>query len=796
MILNIEKLNNRLTISFPELIMSAPPTPSTHPFPLTKYVWFRNLVTADGVPSTGWPGDLAASHPADPSTPKSAWTNPEHEGCFISLIEGASPSLRVGPGNPATVIHGLSADYDDPRLASMSDAEVLAALQRTWGKHGASAPTAWSRSLNRKVHLSWFFSEPIVLPLEPPYDALSSDILNEFLKLMKKKVRAESFNWMFDDSAWTNTSIRFQIGSEWKLFSGTPLSPVLVADEYSEAARIVGTKSLSTIVSLERIHAMCREKFPATCPETVFSEGMRVPCFWITDGTKSQDADAVIKGPGILVYSDKARKAGQPVIFWTDPMLLGRGVIEEESLAFREMLHQDFVCVGESWCILMPDPSTGIRRMDINQSKKSLEERLLELGMQGCMGKPDSALYQFYRELKRTRTVAGLANTFWGPPRIYISPSDGRHYYSETREPLLEPSPASGAAVEPETAWPIFNRWLDAYLTTQGVDADGCTAKEHLLRWLQYAYVSARENPDAPRPGHCLFLVGPPSCGKTWFVNKILGTIFGSPAIASGFLTGQNKFTGTLYDKYLWSVGDAPGKVGCEAIKELVGEGRLQVNVKYGAQFDRRWTGRVVVTLNDSAGIRESLPSNESGMLDKFLVIRLPGAHDGSVWLADLGGYAIPDAVFKAECRALCRWLMETDLHPSLSAGGSRYGCIKPWIDPGLYQEISETSREAMLAAAVASVAREVHGNITTANIKSHGDKLLMSAAGVQQAFAQNPAFLEWSRAGGRLARMLSDLAQDPTYEWITKPSRQRASDPRYYAIEMNKLPAEIPDYA
>lgn len=756
--------------------------------PITLAV-FPNLSTPAGKTLTIWPGDLSAAHSASFSEPKTSWSDPGYAGCFFTLSEGLQPGTRISSSNPVAVLRGVAADYDDPRLTSMSDAEVTQALDKVWAKHPHLKPYAWSRSLSRKVHVIWVFEAPITLPLEQPFSPMAPSICESFLKSLKKLLKAEAFPFGLDITVWENTSIRFHIGTDWTRY-GESLSSELILSAYSGAVESVCSKHLGTVLPLPKVHALCLEKFPDTCPPAPFTDGARVPCFWITDGSKSQDSsDAIIRTTGITIFSDKARASSnnKPFLFWTDPLLLGSGAVESSALAFREELKDQFICVGETWGIIMPDKLTGTSRLDASQSRKSLFERLNELGMPGSPEKPESPAFKFYRALKQDRTVSGYADTFWGPPRMYKSPDDGNHYYSKRATPLLEPLP-EGSPSSPET-WPIFSKWLDRYFMN-GTDENGNTPRDYLLRWLQHAYTSALKNPLSPAPGHCLYLVGPPAAGKSWFLRAILGNIFGESAVANDFVTGRNSYSGTLYSRYLWAVGDPPGKVGCSVIKEIVAEGRLQVNMKYGAQFDRKWTGRVVVTLNDGAQIRESLPTAEDGMLDKFMVFRLRSSEDDtSPWLEKEGGFDVPAETFVAECRALCRWLLDHKFSPDLQGYGHRYGLATPWCDQDLLNEVHEVGPEASLAHAVATVAREAAGTVTTQECVFDPDSqvLRITAEGLRQLLHNHGGYADiLGRGRGVLPRGLSDLARNETYPWITKPPKASL---RYYSIDIDKLP-------
>ena len=149
----------------------------------------------------------------------------------------------------------------------------------------------------------------------------------------------------------------------------------------------------------------------------------------------------------------------------------------------------------------------------------------------------------------------------------------------------------------------------------------------------------------------------------------------------------------------------------------------------------------------------------------------------------------MPSSTFVNECKALCRWLLDHKFSSDLQGYGHRYGLATPWCDQDLLNEVHEVGPEASLAHAVATVAREAAGTVTTEEcvFDTSSNTLRITAEGLRQLLHNHGGYADiLGRGRGVLPRGLSDLARNESYPWITKPPKGAM---RYYAIAIDNLP-------
>jgi hypothetical protein len=142
--------------------------------------------------------------------------------------------------------------------------------------------------------------------------------------------------------------------------------------------------------------------------------------------------------------------------------------------------------------------------------------------------------------------------------------------------------------------------------------------------------------------GQAVFLAGDTGRGKTFFSNRIVGSLVGGHADASQYLMGKTSFNKDLFHKPFWTVDDAlPGdnnqdhKAFSTMIKRVTANNMFEFHAKFRDACQVSWSGRVMVTGNTDADSLRILPDLDTSILDKLLlfkaapkVIHFPEKHE------------------------------------------------------------------------------------------------------------------------------------------------------------------------
>ena len=195
-----------------------------------------------------------------------------------------------------------------------------------------------------------------------------------------------------------------------------------------------------------------------------------------------------------------------------------------------------------------------------------------------------------------------------------------------------------------------------------------------------------------PVRGLSLFIAGPPNAGKTFLNNAVHKLIFGSAGEATQFLIGQDQFNAFLFSCPIWTVDDAIASTEgrtqtrfSQVVKAITANDEFTMRGMYREGIRMPWTGRLIVTMNDDPESLQMLPSTETNLMDKIMLLR-----------ANATNLDFPsDEQILIELPHFTAFLRDMPKDPGIWVGG-RFG-IKPYHDPDLRQA-AEDSQETTSA--------------------------------------------------------------------------------------------------
>ena len=511
---------------------------------------------------------------------------PNTEHLFYSGIVGQAPTIRVSENNPPREIRAIIADYDAP----ISDEGLTEGLKQASKYY---TPTIVHRTpTSGGFRLIWLLERPLLLP--------NYDVAKRFLKAAAKYLHAKSLLAGYDDQAFENPNLYYDVGHSWLEAGGDPIPWVDACGwlvKVSEKAKWSGDT-----VPIEILAAEVADRFPGRW-QGEFVEGARGCRFW--DPTGDNPTAAIVRPTGMQCFTGL-----EPFVPWS--AIFGRGFVEKvSSRKLGEML-EGIYYDGDNYWIQSP---TGKWEPHAEREMSRHLKVFNGLSADRIEGKTFSEVDEALHLIGQNCRVGGAAPFIFQPP----GPIDfmGERILNISNVKVL---PAADEAGE----WGENFPWVGNFLT-QLFEPDG--QLEFMLAWLKRFYCSAREG--KLLQGQAVFLAGDTGRGKTFFSNRIVGALVGGHADASQYLMGKTNFNKDLFHKPFWTVDDAlPGdnnqdhKAFGTMIKRVTANNMFEFHAKFRDACQVAWSGRVMVTGNLDADSLRIIPDLDTSILDKLLLFK------------------------------------------------------------------------------------------------------------------------------------------------------------------------------
>lgn len=582
--------------------------------------------------------------------------HPSTDHFFLSACQGLDPEVRVTADNPARRLHGVIADFDAP-LRPTWQADLI---EKTTPE---LRPRFVARTFSGFARAVWVFQRPVLVP--------NHDTATYFLKRFLKEAKARTILDGLDDAGSTDPTQYFELGMDWHELDANPVSSALVEKWMSDAGAEKLRSGMSPdliAVPLETVAAeAARRGWQWPGGWDAFNEGARGTRFWDSGDAMS----AIVRSTGMQCFTGERGFVPWASIFGPD---------------FVRRAGDDAVGRATDG-IYFEHPATFYVREDREgkryfqpTSESHLRLRLRRLGLSDSRpkGGMTSPLDDAVDSILQTRQVQGTTAAFYDPQEVVLE-STGDRKLNISNVSLYPPTP------EANPAWgdgfPLGRRYFDSLFPE-------AEQREHFLAWVAHFYRAGLRG--RPVRGLAAFVAGPPSSGKTFLSNFVLGKIFGSTAVATNYLVGEDQFNGSLFASPIWTVDDAIAPSDPRArqrysqlVKMAVANDRMTQRKMYREGTTAEWLGRIIVTLNDDPESVQLLPSTEMSIMDKLSFFRASPAEFDGPWPSN--------ADFAPEWGPFCAWLRDWKIPGDIAVGG-RFG-VRPYHHIDLVRS-AETSQD------------------------------------------------------------------------------------------------------
>lgn len=671
-----------------------------------------------------WEFDTSA-FPFDlpPAKYKTWWRSAGSAGCLLTLAatdyaDGAY-GTRIDKNNPARVLYGLKADYDN----SVVDETYIARLRQALPSGCGHAPQWASISQGGHLHLFWLFEEPVRL-LNPKH-------AEAFIHTAMERVKAKLFGVLlsdYDAKASEAPAQVFDVGKSWHPIDpeGRISSDVLRSWDYDAAmstitARLRDKEHASKELPFEIVDELIRRHYPsANLPP--LRPGLRCHRFW--DPLADNPTAATPMPDGFLVFTP--HDGG----FRTWAQLFGADEVDRALGGSKAMILEDFFCLPRRSSTIFYQRMTGsdgsdvyrpIDRSDLikylrrsgfsakaraGEAISEVEQAIITIREQNIVSSAAPFLFFrsgriFGRELGlpdfvlNTSTVIPVAPA--SDPGVFSAGAD----FSGTDARLLFPKIYNFLATlfcrdrEEYDAWKASGGPYSASFANKPL----CT----FLSWLAHFYRNAHRR--TPSVGQAMYLVGPPGCGKSLLAMQLIPALMGGSA-ASGaqyFLDGGT-FTREIAEAPVIVLDDA-GSIdyssrvqATQKIKSFVASGTLKYEAKGADAVTLPYRGRLICTSNDTERDLTVLPTIDDTTRDKFTFLGVGRANLTEAEKDELfgGGRGVLAEDFRQELPYFARFLLAWKTPEDLQ--DVRWG-VAGYQDPAILRESggSESSQWAEL---------------------------------------------------------------------------------------------------
>lgn len=568
---------------------------------------------------------------------------------FYSAFEGINAGVRIGKENPAYRIHGLVADYD----TNLGEK----AIPLTVAKNAPLEfrPAWFSRTFSGGARLIWEFEQPVFC-----YHAAH---LKDFLARCKKEFKCARLIAGLDEGVLSKPDQYYELGTDWQRVSDVRIASKTINLWLYQIGTKIKWSVEGTEIPIELVAEQVEKQFPGRWPGE-FGLGVRGPRFW--DPTADNDTAAIVRSAGMQCFTGET-----PFVPWAS--ILGASFTRDfEANRIAQATDQIYYDNRHYW-----------RRDDrggwyfSNKEDISLFMRV-KAGLARDPGRATSSeVDQAVFHIQSQNRVLAALPFVHRRPGLHREP-DG--LYLNTSNVQVCP-PAEGAL-----AWRENFPWLAGLL-----DESYFTSPDQwpfFMAWLQRFYNTAYEGQMAR--GHAVFLAGPVGQGKTFVATQVIGRMLGGASDVTSYMLGENSWNSSLIERAVWNVDDSgPGKdprthtIYSNNIKKHVANEYFDYQKKFTDAARARWTGRIIVTLNDDEESLCMLPDMDGSIMEKILLLRTANRN-----------YDFPvncEEIAHRELPFFCRWLLDW-VAPELTLGNKRFG-ITHYHEPSLMAAAQERGK-------------------------------------------------------------------------------------------------------
>ncbi len=664
------------------------------------------------------------------------------EHVFYTLAEPEQPALRSSSQNKIKFLHGIVADYDGAAASIQAAIPTLA--------FAAGLAPAWvTTTFSGKARLLWLFEERVPV--------FSPELFTLFIRALAKELNLRSHLPGLDEGALTNPYTPYEVGTNWRQpFGDTRVSNHVVLTHLHDASTKVKWASDGPEIPLDVVEAEVNRRWPGRWFGP-FVDGAKGVRFW--DAKADNPTGVTIRTLGVQAFTGESK-----FLHWGE-ILGGEFVKQFRQKRIGGAIGGTYFDGKSYWRC-----DDGEPWRDINTESMKRVLGVVHRLSNECRGGQPSELTEALTTIETRHRVDGAFPCLFMKDTVV---KDGGHdYLNIARAKTLQRTGIT-------RSWGDGFPWLAGYL--EGLFASD--QRDVFLSWLAHFYKNAAAG--KPRKGQALFVAGPPSSGKTFLSQRVVGGLVGGFQEATGYVLGMTNFNESLFFSAVWAVDDAvaasdPRRHAAysEMVKKIVANPSQEFHAKFRKAVTHRFNGRLVVTLNDDPTSIEMLPRPEGAMLDKIVILRARVSQTSFVGADDKAAAELP---------CLADYLADFQTPKTLMTRASevaRFG-HDSWHDPELLATAKDSSDSSGIHELL-NMWREYHFR-SDAKPDWSGSALQLYSefSGTDVIRDTAKAVLPTQRPYLALGRGLQRLISQRT-EWI---SYKRGSEMRVYTIKSTATP-------
>lgn len=576
--------------------------------------------------------------------------NPSTQDCFISGFEGSSVTMRTGPNNPLFKMHALVVDYDTPVSPEQMERLKVA-------RYADFCPSWAATTFSGHLRLIWDFEKPILIT--------SNEHAKGFIDYLNKALKLGKWHAGLDASALGKPTQYYHVGREWVHLN--PRETIrfdhLCLWSY-EGSKDVKFSTNTNRPPMDKISAEVMSKYPGKWVGE-FKEGARGVRFW--DLTADNETGCVVRLDGMQCFT-----GNQPFVPWAQ--LFGQAWVDQFQASKIAAVLDKTVYDGKAFWM---ENETGKWE---DMCTEVLSQRLRVQGFE--QGRPRGRTYSDIDEMQshiitKRRVVRALPFLFYPPGYIRY---DGSPYLNISDVKALEP----GAPVtELPMTWsqgkqffPFIHEFLDTMFNAASETRRDNPQLIPLLAWIKYAYQNMYKL--TPRLGQAIVLAGPMGKGKTLFVRRILGGLFGKePSDAGSHLVEGLQWTDSILQSPIMFIDDQQALSNSQtlakfsaALKKYVSSEMVNYNAKFKQTGQVPWFGRVVICCNTDSESLRILPNMDISNAKKISLFK---TSDTRVKFATND---VVERTIRQELPFFARFLLDWEFPAECVADEARYGIV------------------------------------------------------------------------------------------------------------------------
>lgn len=534
---------------------------------------------------------------------RKAWLSTETtRHMLFSLTEAKNPSARLvtkGNENPIHNIRGCVYDYD--LTADMPTKQIQDLLDVAARKSGlAYFPNFIGRTASGGLRTVYLYAVPMLCHNEELYRVFRTE--------EARTLRPETLFPGFDSSPHLESYVYFDVGTQWFYIHDGLISEDTTHRWMLKAGTRVLRGMSEVEIPLEDIEKEVHLRFPGRW-KGPFTEGSRGVRFW--DASADNPTAAIVRPDGMQCFTGVL-----PFVSWSD--ILGKAFVEPYEVKATGEITKNLFYDGRTFWI--PGPN---KEVYLEFSKDGLKLDLavnFSLSTVKRKGGIPSQVDTLIAYVSRYNRISGALP--------FIGRKPGKITYNgETFLNTCYTKPMAPAEVEKFPTWGKDFPWLASYFDSLFCRPQA-VQRDVLLAWIKRYYEGLLRF--HPTFGQVLFLVGPAGCGKSFFINQILGRIFGRSHDVGEYVQGNDQYPGSaMYSAPLWYVDDTAPVSDAQrhrrytAMLKKISAGRaMRFNEKFAKSNMVEWGGRVIVACNLDLESVRLLPTMDMSNADKVILLK------------------------------------------------------------------------------------------------------------------------------------------------------------------------------